>query len=610
MKSGKLKDRKDRVPLLILMRFFKKRLEFFLLLFFLLVGSSNGLAVNQDQLAPVESLDNLKKELSQNFHLTTNDEKGIWILKKSKSQDEIQASTISKILDTRYGIKGVEFYDFKILGELDFTTLSEEESDPKNYTLNKSLKFTDCTFKDKIIAKIIFTEPLSFLECEFQKEVNFHLSVFKKGIEFANSIFCENASFSACEFCGDSSSFNDVEFIKELIFSLSTFKKRMYFNNVKFKENSHFKHITSEEEIGFSDSTFMGQVDFGTSKFYDKVNFEDSAFASSFFFIKVNEYLGKSDKNENEDKSKKSVSFNFKGANFKGNAYFRDSFLTNISFSPSQNKLMIFSDVADFSNVKFIKDTDFTEAFFNKVDFSHAIFGYGSGDHTLNLHRCSYKKMIVSWEQISHAILDEDDHKNLKNNFEEMKNYDDACEVEYKMNTIERKRLGFSIPGILNWISQYVIGYGLRICEILRSSVIIILVGALFYAGIKLEPFEYKFSKTKKERKIILTRIPIESNSTQEPTITSKMIHPSTAKGGGSKVWRYLKNLLPAICFSLTLFSKVHFKSAYIPEHTKKWIKRIAKVEWLLGFGFWFIFLYYLYRRSSILYDILSGIPS
>ncbi len=145
--------------------------------------------------------------------------------------------------------------------------------------------------------------------------------------------------------------------------------------------------------------------------------------------------------------------------------------------------------------------------------------------------------------------------------------------------------------------------------KVIIESAVIILLCAFFYAGIKLVPFEFDFSPQKKERKIILTRIPIESNSTQESTITSKKRQPSTAKRGGSKVWRYLKNLPPAICFSLTLFSKFHIKSDYIPGDTKRWIKRIAKAEWYLGFLFWSIFLVSLSRRSSILHDILSGLP-
>lgn len=551
------------------------------------------LAVESDNLLISEVLHRLKikKELT-GIQLTFDTQNGILEVKKGTGKGDIGNRDVIQILKTDSSVCTVKFLDITIIGDLDFTALPlQEYLGSQVFMIDKSLVFEKCRFTGKITSqntdglRVVFKKSVDFIECDFQGKISLEQTRFENVLTVKSSIFHENVVFYQTQFTCGGSKFLNVTFNKTLIFSLSIFEKKIDFIAIRCKRNAYFRYIKSKEAINFSCSHFSGEVDFGVSEFLGEACFEDVTFDAQLFFVKVNE------------KVSQSVHFDFDGANFKGKAYFRESLMGKAHFRPSQSQSLLFFDEANFRKVTF-KEADFTGASFHTVDFSQAVFG----DRALKLKGCTYKQMMISWEQLSGSLLnnlDDEDFVSLKANFEEMKKFVDACEIYYLMRVSQRKRLTSFIKIVPEFLCEVFLGYFVRPWRIIWWSLLLAFIFSFFYIGTELKDYRFKFPDEKEERNWFSWGIPIQPGSHEEKC-------PSSKKEKKGKEASFLRRWGVSFVFSLTLLFKISFIGKYIGRGAKKRAKWATCIEVLLGYCMCIIFLYSLARRSSMLRDILA----
>lgn len=576
-----------------------------LILYFTLIG--------YNLFGNTEQLNQLETEIKSRFNLTEVDSPLSWKIGGKKENNLIESEfivTIAKALNHSPWKNRLEFHGLTIMGKLDFSEIAVPGQGSDKKMIQISLVFNNCTFNDRIISnstgfKIVFNQRLSFKECRFKSEINFKVTHFNGGLNVNGSKFFEDAIFFRCEFKGENTIMH-VVFSSGLIFSKSKFFGEMNFSWVTFKGRSLFKDIETWDKTSFSNSNFLGEADFGSAEFYDKkIEFSDIRFNRSLYFIKVN---------KNIDENGKHAAIEFKDVYFRGHSFFRESVFENIAFcgTPSsgeqnRNNLSFFFAHADFRDAAFTK-ANFSGISFDTVDFSKAKFGPLSDGIGVDLKNCLYSQMTVTWQQISNADLREEDLIKLEKNFENIGSLDDACDAHYKLKNIERVNLKSPLAWTWNSIS-YLFGHFVMPMTIFLESLGIIFICALFYCWVELKPFEFKMEKVKKEKKGLISIIPIDTgNKTDPPPIQKEQSQR------GRKALSHLKNFIsafpPALAYSFTLFFKIHLSGKYMGKNANKWVKRLAYFEWYCGYFFFIIFLYSLSRRSSILHDILSGLPA
>lgn len=187
-----------------------------------------------------------------------------------KMDNTADKSTINadKIIEIIKSGKNETFVNKTITGNLDFTQITNNsnlESKGNFRTwIDASLTFINCTFKDSIIASrrrmfgkqmvnvfVTFNKNLSFVNCEFHREINFNETVFD-GL----------TSFSAC-----------------------TFYKTAFFEGAFFRhKNNYFTDAVFRNQARFQRTAFIGDVDFLRSVFDGIVRFQNATFHQSAQF--------------------------------------------------------------------------------------------------------------------------------------------------------------------------------------------------------------------------------------------------------------------------------------------------------------------------------------
>lgn len=188
----------------------------------------------------------------------------------------------SKIMEDIKAGKDISYNNATIVGVLDFTFMDDAmEKLPKkrkrswwgnNYsntvdkTIDVSVSFTNCTFKDDVLAYIPdedsgytftadFDENAIFKNCKFEGKAMFKYSDFRENSDFSRSIFKDDTTFKYAKFYKDNN-----------------------FENVKFEETSTFKYAEFARGANFSNSVFEDSAMFKYTKFRNGVSFKNTAF--------------------------------------------------------------------------------------------------------------------------------------------------------------------------------------------------------------------------------------------------------------------------------------------------------------------------------------------
>lgn len=213
---------------------------------------------------------------------------------------------------------------------VDFTAfLPENLISPGVYqsAVPSSITFKGCTFKKPVTAyrqeqggKVVFARfagNVSFIECQFQDEVNFRGSsilgpadftgsFFAKGASFEEASFHQNAYFKGCNFQGGlrfqnsffiqkanfmeaqfngTANFQQTVFNAELQWSLAKFYGYAELSLIDCRSNAFFNYAEFRGRADFSNSTFSRNLDcIGT--YHERTAFDNCRFMGEVKFFK------------------------------------------------------------------------------------------------------------------------------------------------------------------------------------------------------------------------------------------------------------------------------------------------------------------------------------
>ncbi len=220
----------------------------------------------------------------------------------SFAQSRVNAKDILKSIDEG---KAINYTGAEIIGDLDLTSIQDKVPDKNNkrsrngtkvfwYHVRSALHFTDCTFRDDVIAyyhdekknethNAVFHADVSFQGCEFQGQSAFKYSRFHGGADFMNTTYKREALFKYTEFSTEVS-FADSTFSNDANFKYTTFPEKVDFSNVEFHDQANFKYTKFPHGVSFKNTVFRGDSDFKYAKFYEPFDFEGTEFEDSVDF--------------------------------------------------------------------------------------------------------------------------------------------------------------------------------------------------------------------------------------------------------------------------------------------------------------------------------------
>ncbi|MDX6747199.1 pentapeptide repeat-containing protein [Polaribacter sp. PL03] len=206
----------------------------------------------------------------------------LFITSISFAQKKIEASNIMK--DIKAG-KNISIKDAIIVGTLDFTFMDDAMDKPPrkkksswfNWNSGNStnqitkligvnISFTNCTFKDDVLAYIPNEDSGYTFTASFEEEAIFKNCNFERKAMFKYSRFERNADFSETTFRDDST------------FKYAKFDKNIDFSNTLFHEIATFKYAKYNKHVSFSNATFKDSATFKYTQFNNGVSFKNTKF--------------------------------------------------------------------------------------------------------------------------------------------------------------------------------------------------------------------------------------------------------------------------------------------------------------------------------------------
>lgn len=165
-----------------------------------------------------------------------------------------------QIIDKINNGKPVHLRKAEIIGDLDFTTIKK----------TKRARFSDNTYKSIVNNELEFRDCLfkGHVKTYYEKENRVYYTIFNKSIKFINCKFLDKIDFKCAQFL-HLTSFKSSHFNSGVSFYQSKF-----FANVNFHDSYFFN------ETNFHDTKFYEYIDFEKTKFMKTVNFENTTFYS------------------------------------------------------------------------------------------------------------------------------------------------------------------------------------------------------------------------------------------------------------------------------------------------------------------------------------------
>ena len=249
-------------------------------------------------------------------------------------------------------------------------------------------------FQDKTdFSKTVFQDRVDFDDATFQDEVNFDDVIFQGYVGFDHTTFQSKgwASFNA--FFQDTTSFRNTSFQGDTSF-MAKFKKDVEFSDSNFLGKVFFMGAAFQDLASFSNIAFHGWVSFSLAKFKRNASFSDCIFHKDVYFNDVNF------KESLSNFMIKKGRLDFICVNFEGRAYFENTKIYKLRFSPQKwsveaegqgvvlripgspatfEKRAVFKKLqcfhANFSEAEFRDYVDFSGArFINSANFGNTTF--------------------------------------------------------------------------------------------------------------------------------------------------------------------------------------------------------------------------------------------
>ena len=382
--------------------------------------------------------------------------------------------------------KPIEYYDAKIVGNLDLSELSS----PPMFIGRKPFKIYVSGWSEN--AKII-TSKIHIERSTIDGFVNFNNTIFDKQVIFNNVTFNRHVDFKGSQF-NNTASFYKSTFDSTASFKASKFYSVTNFKKCRFSNNADFGVSEFNGEVKFAEAKFNGFADFGGSSFERYADYSGSQFNENALF----------------GGSKFNKSASFLESRFNGFTDFGGSqFDRSVNFGGCQ-----FGNIAKFAGSKFNESAEFQESYFDRIAAfekskfnGHACFDSCrfNGDalfedavfnSLLSLNKTKYDKFYVSWDNIFKLAYDNTAYLLLIDNFKKigfLKDADDCYlqyRIEYRNHPRPREFLQDQIQEsglmFIDTFFEISFGYGVRPLNPIGWSFVLILIFSIFWGIIRL----------------------------------------------------------------------------------------------------------------------------
>ena len=408
---------------------------------------------------------------------------------EEKTEEEFKHALNEYIQKIKKEDKVYNFYKFVFIGYINF----KED-------LNINI------FKNAFFSGAIFEGDVNFTRINFDGDAYFIGTIFKGKTFFIGVTFEGSSVFIKTAFNGDAN-FTTTTFNGEADFKSTNFESFTHFEFATFNRAADFREVTFKMNTVFKQTSFMGIADFEDVKFNGHTTkFTRTTFAgnANYFVVK---FKGNADFGETIFKH----DANFEEATFENDVDFRCKYLfKNLNFSKIktfsgkkifirlQNKESIISfDRAHLENTYL--DIDLVEG--ASIDFTDALL------NNAKINRYQIENYILQEKEKEFSKAKEI-YLLLKNNFHSIGRYDDESWAFKKEKDMDR--LSQSFPyykadlknkgkkenhPFLQWIQKgnfknwiisafwnMIYGYGERPWNVVKTSVVIIIIFALSFS--------------------------------------------------------------------------------------------------------------------------------
>jgi uncharacterized protein YjbI with pentapeptide repeats len=298
-----------------------------------------------------------------------------------------------------------------------------------------------------------FTRYANFSGSTFGTDVNFQDATFNEGADFSGASFTEHFNFWGAKFMDDAN-FSGVRFTKAALFLRAS-----------FRGDAKFHGATFTEDADFSVATFTKQADFVVAVFSKKANFSVTAFSADANF--------------------QSTTFSeiadFSHASFLGRTFFghKGGTMSPIFSGAQIDFRWIIVDPLDALT---FRDADLQKTWFQGTDLRKAELVGVTWPKKGGRFRVYDEDAPLSegetrdWRHIEHL------YRQLKQNYEERKDYERAGDFHYGEKEMRRKNKethsGLRFLLTVYWLIS---GYGERWIRPLLWTSVVLVASALSY---------------------------------------------------------------------------------------------------------------------------------
>jgi uncharacterized protein YjbI with pentapeptide repeats len=353
-----------------------------------------------------------------------------------------------------------------------------DEADFSDVEFNTDIAFTAGKFAQANFSNTKFALEADFTDVEFEGDVNFEHSAFAKLANFMSAEFAGRADFSR-SFFAEEARFSNATFSGRALFDLAGFGNVAHFAYTKFvnlnkRENLHdgsdigrikvsFWHATFDKRVDFEGAKFGEGADFSDAKFKEGADFSSALFGKRTSFS-GSTFLGRTPFVSGEDEGQKSQIFPGAEIDFR-----------RIITDPLD--ALIFRD-ANLKKCQF-QGTDLRKAEITNATWPEKGGRFRVYDEDVQLPEGATR----AWPHIERL------YRELKQNYEERRDYERACDFHYGEKEMRRQNPETSW-GLWLWLNLYkwVAGYGERYWRPLLWAVGLIVVSAALYLWLGLRP--------------------------------------------------------------------------------------------------------------------------
>jgi uncharacterized protein YjbI with pentapeptide repeats len=330
-----------------------------------------------------------------------------------------------------------------------------------------------------------------FSDFVFPVVADFSRTSFRWGAKFALATFAEGADFIGTAFT-KGAAFLGAKFIKDAKFNFATFTRYANFSGSTFSADVNFQGATFSEGADFSGASFTEHSNFWDAKFHGATFTEDADFSVATFTKHANFVVVVFSKKANFSVTAFSTDANFQSTTFSEIADFSHaSFLGRTFFGHKGGTMSrIFSGaqidfrwiIVDPLDALTFRDADLQKTWFQGTDLRKAELVGVTWPKKGGRFRVYDEDAPLSegetrdWRHIEHL------YRQLKQNYEERKDYERAGDFHYGEKEMRRRNKDISW-GLWFWLTMYwlVSGYGERWVRPLLWTAGVLLASTLSY---------------------------------------------------------------------------------------------------------------------------------